>query len=211
MYMLLLSRSHAFCHQIPWENLFFGECFHYWFSIYFCSRCMLFSFTKKKKKKSPNDSCVNNNNKHVSNDAFILMLKFFLHAFKSFRIVLLSSNRMHVYICKLWSMEGTERKYIAKYLLSNFISHKMADNIILYIKQTVLFQKKRKTRCCRLFRFSLSFFYYNSQPRNDMFFHNMLLFPSFFIIASYSWFSFFSLSVSLNFARKFSVWCGMDS
>lgn len=99
---------------------------------------------KKKKKKSPNDSCVNNNNKHVSNDAFILMLKFFLHAFKSFRIVLLSSNRMHVYICKLWSMEGTERKYIAKYLLSNFISHKMADNIILYIKQTVLFQKKKK-------------------------------------------------------------------
>jgi hypothetical protein len=44
---------------------------------------------------------------------------------------------MYTYTFAVKHERNGREKYIAKYLLSNFISHKMADNIILYIKQTV--------------------------------------------------------------------------
>lgn len=42
----------------------------------------------------------------------------------------------NTYMCVVKHERNGKKKYIAKYLLSNFISHKMADNIIFYIYKT---------------------------------------------------------------------------
>lgn len=86
--------------------------------------------------------------------------------------------------CKAWK----ERKEstLQKYLLSNFISHKMADNIILY-RHCDCFPFSKSNADCFGFLFR---FYCNSQPRKkrDMLVHNVPLFsslhhhfPSFFL------------------------------